>query len=388
MTLDRDDVIVGVDTHKGQHVGVSVDGFGGRLGELFIPASIEGYELLLAWARRQGNVVAFGVEGTGSYGIGLARFLRRQGVTAIEVSRPPRKVERRLQGKSDTIDAEHAARQVLAGEATATPKTSDGVIEVLRLVKIARDTAVKAQTQAMVALKATLVTANDELRAGLEPLTDFKLITACAGFDRVDDLSDADLAMRHVLGALALRWLELRAEIKVHTRHLMTGIQTAAPQLVEAFAVGFDTAAELLIAAGDNTNRVRSEAAFAKLCGVCPIPASSGKTNRHRLNRGGNRQANAALYRAVIVRLRWHQPTIDYVTRRTAEGLGPGSWSLARPRRPRAGRLGRWQVADRPEEAPVVEPVHPLECGRSRSSASTRPSSLPPFAVPEPVPLA
>lgn len=143
MTLTRDDVIVGVDTHKDEHVGVTVDGLGGRLVELFIPATNDGYQQLLDWTLEQGGVVAFGVEGTGSYGTGLARFLRRHGVKVIEVSRPPRKGERRAAGKSDTVDAEHAARQVLAGEATAIPKTSDGDIEVLRLVKVARDTAVK-----------------------------------------------------------------------------------------------------------------------------------------------------------------------------------------------------------------------------------------------------
>ena len=220
MTLSRDDVIVGVDTHKDEHAAVAINGIGGRLDDMTLPATNDGYQQLLDWARTQGNVVAFGVEGTGSYGIGLARFLRRHGVTVIEVSRPPRKGERRAEGKSDTVDAEHAARQVLAGEATATPKTSDGDIEVLRLVKIARDTAVKAHTQAMIALKATLVTASDELRGELEPLTDFKLMTACAAFPLAADLSDPDAAMRHVLGSLARRWLDLHEEIKIHTRHL------------------------------------------------------------------------------------------------------------------------------------------------------------------------
>lgn len=322
MTLTRDDVIVGVDTHKDQHAAVSIDGIGGRLDDQVVPANAEGYQQLLDWARAQGQVVAFGVEGTGSYGIGLARFLRRHGVRVIEVDRPVRTGERRRLGKCDTIDAEHAARQVLSGQATAIPKTSDGDVEVLRLLKIARDTAVKAHTQAMITLKATLVTASDELRSQLEPLTDFQLVTACAELDQDDDPTDPDGAMRYALSALARRWLQLHEEIKGHTRLLKQRTRATAPQLVEAFGIGFDSAAELLIAAGDNTDRIGSEAAFAKLCGVCPIPASSGKTSgRHRLNRGGNRQANAALYRIVIVRMRWHQPTRDYVKRRTAEGL-------------------------------------------------------------------
>src|SRR5680860_1503042 len=160
-----------------------------------------------------------------------------------------------------------------------------------------------------------------ELGAQLEPLTNFKLITACAAFDAAAVLSDPDVAMRYVLGTLARRWLVLHEEIKSHSRHLKARTTAAAPQLVAAFGIGPDIAAELLVAAGDNSNRIRSEAALAKLCGVCPIPASSGKTNRHRLNRGGNRQANSALFRAVVVRMRWHEPTIAYVERRTAEGL-------------------------------------------------------------------
>ncbi|MGH3372145.1 MAG: IS110 family transposase, partial [Nocardioidaceae bacterium] len=209
IALGRADVIVGVDTHKDRHAAVAVDGLGGRLGEVFVDATNEGYAELLTWAGGHGRVVAFGVEGAGSYGIGLARFLRRQGIKAIEVSRPPRKQERRLAGKNDTIDAEHAARAVLAGTATATPKLADGAVEAIRLVKIARDTAVKVQSQAMITLKATLVTGSDELRAELRPLTDFALVAACAAFETADDISDPADAMRHVLGSLARRWLEL-----------------------------------------------------------------------------------------------------------------------------------------------------------------------------------
>jgi transposase len=240
----------------------------------------------------------------------------------LEVSRPPRKGERRREGKSDLIDARHAASEVLAGNATATPKTTSGSFEPIRLGKIVRDTAVKAHTIAMITLKATLITAADELRADLEPLSDFKLITACAALASSADLSDPRDAMRHVLGARARRWLALHEELKVHSRQLKTLTAAAVRELVQAFGIGPDIAGELLTAAGDNTERVRPEAAFAKLCGSCPIPAGSGKTNgRHRLNRGGNRQANAALYRCVIVRMRWHTPTIAYVERRTAEGL-------------------------------------------------------------------
>jgi len=322
IALDRSDVIVGVDTHKHQHVAVIIDGIGGCLGELAVPATNAGYSELLAWAASFGKIHAFGVEGTGSYGIGLARFLRRHAHKVIEVSRPPRAGERRLAGKSDPIDAEHAAREVLAGKAKVTPKLADGAVEAIRLTRIARNTAVKAHSQAIIALKATLVTAGEDLRMSLEPLSDHKLIVACAALDTDGDLADPDAAMRHVLASLARRWLDLHDEIKTHTKRLKALTTAAAPELVAAFGIGPDIAGELLVTAGDNSDRVRSEAAFAKLCGASPIPTGSGQTSgRHRLNKGGNRQANAALYRAVIVRMRWHAPTIAYVERRTAEGL-------------------------------------------------------------------
>jgi len=323
IALKRSDVIIGVDTHKDKHVAVAVDGFGGIIGEAqALPATPAGYADLLDWARSLGAIYAFGVEGCGSYGSDLARFLRRHDHKVYEVARPPRRGERRASGKSDTIDAEHAARTVLSGAGTATPKVGDGQIEAIRLVKIARDTAVKAHTATIITLKAVLVTASDELRGELEHLTDHKLILACSGLDTVGDIADPEVSMQHTLASLAHRYLQLHEEIKTHTRHLKTLTKTAAPQLLERFGIGFDTAAEMLVTAGDNTDRIRSEAAFAKMCGVCPIPTGSGKTSgRYRLNRGGNRQANAALYRVVIVRMRWHPPTIAYVERRTAEGL-------------------------------------------------------------------
>ena len=230
--------------------------------------------------------------------------------------------KRRLSGKSDPIDAEHAARTVLSGSGTAAPKLANGQIEAVRVIKIPRDTAVKARTAAIITLKAVLVTVSDELRIELESLTDHKLIIVCAALETNGNMSDPHVATRYTLAHLAQRWFDLHEEIKVHGVQLKVLTKTAAPKMPEQFGVDFDTAAEVLIAAGDNTDRIRSEAAFAKLCGVCPIPAGSGKTSgRHRLNRGGNRQANAALYRDVIVRLRWHPPTITYVKRRKADGL-------------------------------------------------------------------
>jgi transposase len=323
IALGCTDVIVGVDTHKDEHVAVAVDGVGGVIDPpRHVTANPAGYAELLAWAQSLGQVHAFGVEGCGSYGSGWVKFLRRHDQTVREVARPPRRGERRMSGKSDAIDAEHAARVLLSGEGTATPKLADGPIEAIRVLKIARNTAVKAHTTTMITLKAVVVTAPDELRGDLEPLSDHQLILACAALDTAGDIGDPVVAIRHSLASLARRYLDLHEEIKIHTAHLKRLVTTTAPQMLERFGVGFDTAAQMLITAGDNTNRVRSEAAFAKLCGVCPIPAGSGKTSgRHRLNRGGNRQANAALHRVVIVRMRWHPPTITYVNRRTAEGL-------------------------------------------------------------------
>ena len=323
IALSAGDVIVGVDTHKHQHVAVAIDGLGARLGEpLEVEATNDGYRYLVEWSAGLGRVYGFGVEGCGSYGQGLARFLRRHGKLVREVGRPPRKGERRLNGKSDSIDAEHAARQMLSGAGMAIPKTADGQIEALRLLKITRDTAVKAQTTTMITLKAVIVTVNHELRDRLAALSNYKLIVACSQLESSGPIGDPDVAGRHSLAALAQRWLSLHEEIKIHTRHLEALTRRLAPQMLDRFGVGFDTTAELLVTAGDNTDRVHSEAAFAKLCGASPIPAGSGKTSgRHRLNRGGNRQANAALYRIVIVRMRWHPPTIAYVQRRTEEGL-------------------------------------------------------------------
>jgi transposase len=313
-------IIVGVDTHKYVHVAVAIDLLGTRLASCSVSADRPGYAELVAWARTLGTIGAFGVEGTGSYGVGLASFVRRQALRVVEVSHCDRR-KRRNNGKSDTIDAEAAARSVLAGVATAIPKAADGAAEMVRQIKVARDTAVKARSAAIITLKTLIVNAPGELREALEPLTDRKLIDRCARLLPGGVIADTTASTKHALRALATRWLALSTEIDVHDGVLDTITQTAAPTLRDAFGIGADSAAEMMIVAGDNPTRVRSEAAFAKLCGACPILASSGVTNRHRLFRGGHRQANAALYRIVIVRMRWHQPTIDYVARRTAQGL-------------------------------------------------------------------
>ena len=312
-------VIVGVDTHKHVHVAVAIDTWGIRLGDQSFVADSGGYRALITWADTHGRIEAFGIEGTGSYGAGLARAMRRAGHRVVEVNRGDRRT-RRAAGKSDTVDAEVAARSVLAGQSTAIPKTADGAVEMMRQLKIARDTAVKARTTAMITLKQIVVNAPPVLREALQDLTDRGLLTRCAGL-RPGPLDTPAASAKHTLRALARRWLALAEEITTHDRHLARLTTETSPTLRDGFGVGAHTAAEMLIIFGDNPDRIRSEAAFAKLCGACPIPASSGMTTgRHRLYRGGHRQANAALYRAVIVRMRFHQPTVDYVARRTADG--------------------------------------------------------------------
>ena len=312
-------IIIGVDIHKFVHVAVAIDRLGTRLASCSVAADRTGYAELLAWARPLGDIEAFGIEGTGSYGVGLASYVRRQALRVVEVSHCDRR-KRRNNGKSDTLDAESAARSVLAGLATAVPKAADGAAEMVRQIKVARDTAVKAKSAAIIALKTLLVNAPCELRESLQPLTDRKLIDRCARL-LPGVIDDTMASTKHALRALATRWLSLASEIDTHDEGLDAITMAAAPTLRQAFGIGSDSAAEMMIVAGDNPTRVRSEAAFAKLCGACPIPASSGVTHRHRLFRGGHRQANAALYRIVTVRMRWHQPTMDYVARRTAQGL-------------------------------------------------------------------
>ena len=311
-------VIVGVDTHKDLHVAVAVDGIGRRLGELAVPTTAAGYQQLLHWAEGLGTVEAFGVEGTGSYGAGLARYLRGRTGRVVEVNRPDRAARHR-KGKSDPLDAEVAARSVLAGTATAVPKDGDDVVETIRILKLTRDSAVKAQTQATNQIKSVLVTAPTELRESLTGLGLVALLERCAAL-RPGQPNTPVSAAKHALRLLARRALALRAEAKQLRGHLATLAAAAAPALVALIGVGPDTAAALLLAAGDNPDRLRSEASFAALCGTNPIPASSGKITRFRLNRGGDRQANAALHRAVITRMHWDETTKVYVARRTAEG--------------------------------------------------------------------
>ena len=316
-------VIIGVDTHKDQHVAVALDGRGVRLDEKHVPVATCGYEELERWSCDLGQVHAFGVEGTGSYGAGLARFLTCRGYIVIEVNRPDRSVRYR-KGKSDPTDAEMAARAVLAGVADATPKSGKGEVEMIRMLKSAKNSAVMARTQAVNQMKALVLTAPAGLRETLDGLSHQRPYQTMQKLPPRSSGGIPTAAAKYALRSLACRYSQLSKEIHDLRAELQQLIQTTAPALVEAFGVGPDTAAALLIAAGSNSDRLHSEAAFASLCGVSPVPASSGKTNRHRLNHGGDRQANAALYRIVVVRLRHDLRTQAYLRRRTAEGMSKG----------------------------------------------------------------
>ena len=314
-------IIIGVDTHKDIHAAVAINEIGARLGTLTIPVRPKGYRDLEIWARAFGVIHAFGIEGTGSYGAGLSRFLQAKGHSVVEVNRPNRQL-RHQNGKSDSLDAENAARAVLGGQANARPKSADSSVEMIRHLKVARDTAVKSRTQAMVTLKTIIINAPAALRQALDRIIGKMALIRHLAALRPGPILSATASAKAALRVIARRWLMLDAEIRAHDADLEALTASCAPAMLEAHGISTGTAAEMLILVGDNPERIRSEAAFAKLCGACPIPASSGKTNRHRLNRGGNRQANAALYRVVIVRMRSHQPTLDYVKKRKADGKG------------------------------------------------------------------
>jgi transposase len=312
-------VILGVDTHLDFHVAVVVDHLGRRLGEVGVPTTVKGYEKLLRWAQEFGPVRCAGVEGTSSYGAGLARHLRARGISVVEVERPKRRHLGR-NGKSDPIDAEAAARTVLAGEAVGEPKSAHGRVEMIRVLRSARQSAVKARTQAANQLQGLRVTAPEQLLNRLRTLSTKELVSVAARFRLSDDPTDVPAATKFALRSVARRYEALSEEISELEAHLERLVAQAAPELVSLAGIGTENAATLLIVAGDNPQRLGSEASFASLCGVSPIEASSGKVVRHRLNRGGNREANRALYMICLARMRRDQRTQEYVARRTAEG--------------------------------------------------------------------
>jgi transposase len=314
-------VIGGVDTHGRTHHAAAIDQQGRLLGDREFPATSSGYRQLLGWLGRHGQVGVVGVEGTGSYGAGLAGYLLDQQVRVVEVDRPDRRL-RRQRGRSDPIDAEAAARAVLAGTATAAPKRRDGIVESIRALRTARRGAVKARTAAINQLKGLLVTAPASLREALDGRSTPALVGACARL-RPDQtaLVDPVQGCKAALAVVAQRIQLLDQEVTLADQRLASLVGRAAPRLLQLLAIGTDHAGQLLVTAGQHPERLRGEAAFAHLCGVAPIPASSGQTRRHRLHRGGDRDANRALHLAVVVRMRFCPRTRAYVRRRTKEGL-------------------------------------------------------------------
>jgi transposase len=313
-------VFAGVDTHKDLHVAAVIDTGENVLGTHSFSTTRAGYRALIRWLRSFGDVRRVGVEGTGSYGAGIARHLLEAGIDVLEVDRPDRS-DRRRKGKDDDLDAISAARAALHNRRTSTPKSKNGAVESLRVLRVTRATAIRARRNALQLLRMSIVSSPEELRDQVRNLTRMQLIRTCAAW-RPDTTNAADpvSATRIALKSLARRILELGDEIAMLDELIAPLVTSLAPQLLDRTGVGIEVAGQLLVTAGDNTQRLRSEASFAMLCGVAPLPASSGMTQRHRLNRGGDRQANSALHLAVVTRMRVDPRTQAYVAKKTAEG--------------------------------------------------------------------
>jgi len=314
-------VIGGVDTHLEFHVAAALDPIGALLGTRSFGANAAGYADLLNWLSDFGEVTKVGVEGTGSYGAGLARFLSRHDIAVIEVNRPDHGQQRRS-GKSDPLDAIEAARAALGGRAKAISKGKDGHVEAIRVLLVAKRSARQARVKAIIQMRNLGITAPDELNVRLKGLTVIGLVAEGTRLrpKRSGDVVTA--ATKTALSSLAHRIVGLDDELGELNEQITSHVAAVAPELLARFGVGPDTAAALLVAAGDNPQRLHSEAAWAHLCGVAPIAASSGKSSGHvRLDNGGDRQANSALWRVVMVRIAHDPDTKVYFERRVKEGL-------------------------------------------------------------------
>ena len=309
----------GVDTHADTHVAAALDPVGGLLGVEEFPATTAGYARLLGWLGGFGTVALVGIEGTGSYGAGLARHVTAAGVRVVEVDRSDRQ-DRRRQGKSDPLDAISAARAAQSGRARGAPKGRDGAVEAIRALMVAKRSARAERTQTINQARALVLTGPDDLRARFTGHTPAALVSGMASL-RPRPGSTVGYATRIALRELGRRAEFLDAQLERLDELIVPLVTARAAGLLSIYGIGPDTAALLLIAAGDHPERLRSEAAWAHLCAVAPIPASSGKVTRRRLNPGGNREANHALWRIVITRMGSHPATRAYVGRRTAEGL-------------------------------------------------------------------
>jgi transposase len=309
----------GVDTHMHVHVAAALDSIGGVLGVESFPVNPAGYRELLGWMSGFGPVSQVGVEGTGAYGAGLARFLQRQGVTVIEVDRANRQA-RRQQGKSDPVDAVEAARAAQSGRARGFAKSRDGNVEAIRALLVVRRSARTTRIKTLCQIRHLCVTGPDELRGRLQGLSAIMLPREAAAMRPRAGGDIVAYATKVSVQTLARRVVALDEEVDRIDELLADLVIATAPSLLALYGVGVEGAATLLVAAGDNPQRLRSEATWAHLCGVSPIEASSGKVTRHRLNRGGDRKANSALWRIVMVRMVSHPATRAYVERRTKEG--------------------------------------------------------------------
>ena len=318
MTETATRITGGVDTHRDVHVVAALDERGALLDTNEFPATAAGYHDLVVWLGWFGPIDKVGVEGTGTYGAGLARHLMDRDIDVVEVDRPNRQRRRRA-GKSDITDAISAARAALSGEASTTAKTRDGNGEKLRVLRVARRSIRHDRVRALNQLRAMVVTAPPELREQLTGLTSIGVAQAVNKFRVADPTSDLG-ALKYAMRSLGRRAEELRAEAKTLDKIMRTIIEDTAPALIDRDGIGVDAASALLVAAGDNPERLHSEAGFARLCFAAPLEASSGMVTRHRLSRAGNRQANSALYRIVINRMSNDQRTRIYVTRRRDEG--------------------------------------------------------------------
>lgn len=322
MTVSTGPVIVGIDTHLDTHTAAMITPTGELVAVDTFDTTIAGYIALETWMTTCGEVAAVGVEGTGSYGAELTRRLTAAGFRVVEVNQPHRHTRQR-RGKTDAIDAEAAARKVLSGEAAGQAKDTTGIVETIRLFTLQRDGAVKARTAALCQFHSVMVTAPAGLRAEIEAAGTSTKTRARHCLDlTVDSVDSADAAdaARSVLHGLATRIQTLTIEINGLDQRLGRLVRLAAPSTTAQLGVSTHTAAALLIAAGENIDRFQNEAAFAHLCGTAPVPVSSGRTNRHRLNRGGHRQANRALYIIALVRLRQCDTTKTYAQARAARG--------------------------------------------------------------------
>ena len=314
-------VFGGVDTHQDLHAAAVVDKDGHVLSTKQFPTTRHGYLSLIAWMRGFGNLERVGVECTGSYGAGLARYFAKQGIPVFEVTHPDKGL-RRAKGKDDETDAIAAALAVYSGNRVHIAKDRSGAVEALRVLRTTRKTAVRARRAALQQLHNTIVAAPDAIRERYRHATRMALLRELsASRPERAGFRDQEVATRLALKSIAVRIISLSDEIAELDAMIAPLVAELAPNLLDLPGVGVEVAGEFLVAAGDNPDRLVSEASFAMLCGACPLPASSGKTVRHRLNRGGNRQANSALHMVVVSRTRTDERTRAYVERRSAEGL-------------------------------------------------------------------